>query len=118
MLSVYKLNGSKGIFCSNQKQMITDTERQMPRAPSVVSRKYSSRNFLHKESNTPETPNPKRAVEIIKNPKWYHRVTEKTRVRDNSNNNVENEIKKMPAKCLKPGFINQKLGNFPGNLMY
>ena len=87
----------------------------MPSQPSVFSSKYSSRNFFHKESKTPETPNPKSAVEIIKNPKWYQSVTEKTRVRDNSNNNVENEIRKMPAKCLKRGPITM-VGQMPYGL--
>jgi len=36
------------------------------------------------------------AVEIIRNPKWYQSVTEKTLVKDNSNNNDEKDKRKIP----------------------
>ena len=77
----------------------------MPSHPSVLSRIYSSRNFFHNESTTPETPKPSNAVEIIKNPKWYHSVTENTRVSESSNNNVEKEIKKIPMVYFDKRFM-------------
>ena len=77
----------------------------MPSHPSVLSRIYSSRNFFHNESTTPETPKPSNAVEIIKKPKWYQSVTENTRVSDSSNNKVEKEIKKIPKLYLDNRFM-------------
>jgi hypothetical protein len=53
-------------------------------------------------------------VDIIRNPKWYQKVTEKTRVKDNSYNNVENDMKKIAQLYLADFFIQLELINDPG----
>jgi hypothetical protein len=45
------------------------------------------------------------AVEITRNPKWYHRDTDITLVRDNSSNKVAREIINMPANNDEGFFI-------------
>ena len=40
---------------------------------------------------------------MIRKPKWYQSVTEKTLVSDSSNNSVEKEIKKIPTLYVEPG---------------
>jgi hypothetical protein len=78
-----------------------DKQRHMLNHPSVLSGEYSSRSFFQSDNKTPETPNPKSAVDMIKNPKWYQRVTENTRVSDSSNSRVEKEIKKIAQLYLE-----------------
>ena len=95
-LSAYRLKGSNGIFWRSQKETIIKIPSNKLSHTNVLSRSNSSRSFFQTETSTPEAPKPMSAVEIIRNPKWYQSVTEKTLVKDNSNNNDEKDKRKIP----------------------
>lgn len=109
-LSVYKLKGSNGTFCNSQKQTICDNATKRPSHPRVLSNSNFARSFVDKDNTTPETPKPSSAVEMIKKPKWYHNVTEKTLVSESSNKSVEKEISITLVLYFHIFFIASNLG--------
>ena len=76
------------------------TEKHRESIARILSKSVASRSRDETDKVTPAAPNPNRAVEIMRKPKWYHSDTDKTLVSDNSNSKVENEMMKIPRKCL------------------
>src|SRR6516165_4571236 len=83
----------------SQKLNTTQTAKASPHNPSPKSRLDSSRSPVQSARTTPEAPKPSSAVDMTRKPKWYHSVTESTRVSANSRRSVAKEMRNSPTKC-------------------
>ena len=99
ILSVSKLNGSKGIWFI----ITNDAKIEMPyRIESHVSSLSVFIFFIFslRDKNTPLTPKPSSATLMTMKAKWYQSETDNIRVRVNSNRRVLSAVRKIPVKYI------------------